>query len=561
MAILRFKEIECMDCYKCVRHCPVKSITVKNGRAQIIESECILCGTCTVVCPQNAKEDSNDIPKILELICQGREIVATVAPSWKAAYPDASFDTFSEALFNLGFKHVYETAEGAHIVKSEYENLVKEGWNDVIISSCCPTVNLYIEHHFPEALPYLAPVISPMQASAKSIKSLHSDAEVVFIGPCISKKSECGKSSADYVITFDELDKWFERSCIELKEDSSSVIPMRSRSFPYSGGILDSMDKNSCMNYMAVDGFENCMNALREIVDGKLHNYFIEMSACTGSCLGGPSFQKSQNRQIYSKSLVKKEASDGSGNVTDFEIETEFPLKRKFSDSKIVNIMPTEWQLTTILKKMGKNSPEDELNCGSCGYQSCREKAVAIYQNKADINMCLPFMKARTQSFADKVIESSPNLILAVDIDMCVIMINNATCKAFKLSSPKDILGSPVSRILDEYNFVELIASGEERVSRNIYVAEYGLYLEQMLIYDKSNSIISCIMKDITQLRIRQNAIRQAKMDSANMADEIIEAQLRTVHEIASLLGETAAKTKLAITDLKKTILMDDEIL
>ena len=143
---------------------------------------------------------------------------------------------------------------------------------------------------------------------------------------------------------------------------------------------------------------------------------------------------------------------------------------------------------------------------------------------------------------------------------MCVIMINNATCKAFHLSSPEDILGSPVSRILDEYNFIDLIASGEERISRNIYVAEYGLYLEQILIYDKGNSIISCIMKDITQLRMEKNRIRQAKMDSANMADEIVEAQLRTVHEIASLLGETAAKTKLAIMDLKKTILMDDEI-
>ncbi len=561
MAILRFKEIECMDCYKCVRHCPVKSITVKNGRAQIIESECILCGTCTVVCPQNAKEDSNDIPKILELICQGREIAATVAPSWKAAYPDASFDTFSEALFNLGFKHVYETAEGAHVVKSQYENLVKEGWNDVIISSCCPTVNLYIENHFPEALPYLAPVMSPMQSSAMNIKKLHPDAEVVFIGPCISKKSECSKDSADYVITFDELAKWFERAEIEPESDDSSSVPMLSRSFPYSGGILDCMKKGKGMDYIAVDGFEDCMSALREIVSGNLHNYFIEMSACTGSCLGGPSFQKSKMRQICSKSLIQKESSDGNGSDSDFDLKAEFVTKRKFNDKKIINIMPTEWQLTTILKKMGKNSPADELNCGSCGYQSCREKAVAIYQNKADINMCLPFMKARTQSFADKVIESSPNLILAVDIDMCVIMINNATCKAFKLSSPKDIMGSPVSRILDEYNFVELIASGEERVSRNIYVAEYGLYLEQTLIYDKSNSIISCIMKDITQLRIRQNAIRQAKMNSANMADEIVESQLRTVHEIASLLGETAAKTKLAITDLKKTILMDDEIL
>ncbi|MBU5311974.1 4Fe-4S binding protein [Tissierella carlieri] len=560
MAILSFKEIECMDCYKCVRHCPVKSITVKNGRAQILESECILCGTCTVVCPQNAKEDSNDIPKILELLSQGRQIVATVAPSWITAYPKASFQTFSDALAELGFSYVSETAEGAYVVKSHYEKLVEDKWNDVIISSCCTTINLYIEHHFPEALDFLAPIISPMQVSARKLKDLYPNAIVIFIGPCISKKAECGENGADYVITFDELEGWFENSSIEPKEDGSIPTPKLSRSFPYSGGILDSMLKNRSFQYIAIDGIENCINALQEIVSGNLKGYFIEMSACTGSCIGGPSFQKSQNKQIFGKTLVRKQAVNESGKNIDFETRTDFSLKQKFLDKKIVCMPPTEWQLAAILKKMGKNTVEDELNCGSCGYPSCREKAVAIYENKADINMCLPFMKARTQSFADKVIEVSPNLILAVDIDMCVIMINNATCKAFHLSSPEDILGSPVSRILDEYNFIDLIASGEERISRNIYVAEYGLYLEQTLIYDKGNSIISCIMKDITQLRMEKNRIRQAKMDSANMADEIVEAQLRTVHEIASLLGETAAKTKLAIMDLKKTILMDDEI-
>jgi transcriptional regulator of aromatic amino acid metabolism len=207
---------------------------------------------------------------------------------------------------------------------------------------------------------------------------------------------------------------------------------------------------------------------------------------------------------------------------------------------------------------MGKYTEDDELNCGMCGYFSCREKASAVYAGKAEISMCLPYMKERAESFSNQIINITPNAILTVDVDLKVQQINKAASDIFHLE-PEDIINQPVSRILDEFDFVNIITSDAPKTEKFTFVAEYNAYLSQVFMYDKSNGIIVCIMKNITEERQKRNQLIQKKIQAAAMADDIADKQLRIVHEIASLLGETAAETKIVIRDLKNTIMLEDK--
>ena len=196
---------------------------------------------------------------------------------------------------------------------------------------------------------------------------------------------------------------------------------------------------------------------------------------------------------------------------------------------------------------------------GTCGYATCREKAAAVFCGKAEISMCLPFMKERAESLSNKILDATPNAIVTVDTDLKIQQLNRAACTLFGIAQPHDVIGGPVSRIMDEFDFVSLIASGEKSLVRRVYRAEYAVYLEEIFLYDRQANDIICIMKDITGDRRRQKALHEKKQAAAGMADEIVARQLRIVHEIASLLGETAAETKIAVEDLKQTILMDEE--
>lgn len=572
MEILKFKKVNCKNCYKCIRHCPVKSIEIKNHQAQIIKDDCILCGNCTVVCPQNAKEASNDVPIIKGLIRDGKNVIATIAPSYVANYSVDSFEKIKEILMKLGFSDAYETAEGAYLVKSEYERLVEEKYSSVIISSACPTIVKYIRRYKPELIPNLAPIISPMQASSKIIKEKYSDSIVVFIGPCISKKMECTYENSDtnYAITYEELTEWLNEYDISIPEynatkDEHKVNEVdkdnqkyKSRLFPVKGGIIETMKKNAEYDYIAVDGFDNCSIAIKEILSGKLSNCFIEMSACIGSCIGGPDFRKNNLSVISSELSVRKNAEDGEFQ-NDFNIENHYQLGTHIESEQVIYAEPSQKQIMSILKKMGKNSEDDELNCGSCGYATCRDKAIAVFYGKAEISMCLPFMKERAESFSDKIINITPNAVIAVDMDLKVQQINKAACDMFGISDEKDIKNCPVSGILDEFDFINMITQEKTKMKKNSYLTEYNLYLEQVFLYDKNNGLVICILHDITAEKRRRNKLMDEKIKAANMADDIVEKQLRIVHEIASLLGETAAETKIAVNDLKDKILLEEK--
>ena len=292
---LTLKKSNCKNCYKCIRHCPVKAIRFSGNQAHIIGNECILCGQCFVVCPQNAKEIVDETEKVKVLLQSGAPVIASLAPSFIANYDGVGVNSMRKALKKLGFYDVEETAVGATIVKNEYERMIKEDDRDIIISSCCHSINLLIQKHYPFALNYLADVMSPMQAHCQDIKNRYHNAKTVFIGPCVAKKDEAEhyKGIVDAVLTFEELTEWLNSENIELEKEKDNDVFSRARFFPTTGGILKTMElDNSEFTYLALDGVENCIDALKDIENGKIHKCFIEMSACVGSCIGGPVMEK-----------------------------------------------------------------------------------------------------------------------------------------------------------------------------------------------------------------------------------------------------------------------------
>ena len=552
---LTLKKSNCKNCYKCIRHCPVKAIRFSGNQAHIIGNECILCGHCFVVCPQNAKEIVDGTEKARVLLQSGDPVVVSLAPSFIANYEGVGIESMRQALKKLGFFDVEETAIGATIVKNEYERMLKEEDRDIIITSCCHSVNLLIQKHFPSALEYLADVMSPMQAHCADIKKRMPNAKTVFIGPCVAKKDEAEyyEGLVDAVLTFEELTNWLRSERIELEKEVDDTPESRARFFPTTGGILKTMAQDAPgYTYIALDGVDNCISALKDIESGKIHKCFIEMSACVGSCIGGPVMEKYHNTSPIKDYVT---VADYAGE-RDFEVNQPAPmgLKKHFSMIEKKLQVPSENDIMAVLRQMGKFKPSDELNCGSCGYNSCREKAIAIIQGKAEISMCLPFLKDKAESFSDTIVKNTPNGLIVLNENLEVQQINNAARKIMNIRAASDVLGEPVVRILDPTVFVQVRNSGRSVRNQRTYLAEYKKYVEQTVVYDSDSRMLIGIMRDITDEEADREKKARINKQTVEVADTVVEKQMRIVQEIASLLGETAAETKIALTKLKESI-------
>ena len=552
---LTLKKSNCKNCYKCIRHCPVKAIRFSGNQAHIIGNECILCGQCFVVCPQNAKEIVDETEKVKVFLQSEDPVFVSLAPSFIANYDGVGINSMRNALKKLGFYDVEETAVGATIVKTEYERMLAEDDRDVIISSCCHSINLLIQKHFPRELCYLADVMSPMLAHGAEIKKHNPNAKVVFIGPCVAKKDEAEHYAGiiDAVLTFEELTEWLAEEKIEFEKEVDNTENSRARFFPTTGGVLKTMTQDAPgYTYMAIDGVENCMAALRDIESGKIHKCFIEMSACSGSCVGGPVMEKYHHASpINNYMAVSNYAGDKDFDVSQPD---SVDIKKHFEFIEHHLSMPSEIEINNILRQMGKFKPSQELNCGSCGYDTCREKAIAIAQGKAEISMCLPYLKEKAESFSDTIVKNTPNGLIVLNEQLEVQQINDSARKIMNIRAASDVLGDLVVRILDPTVFIKVRDSGKDIHNERVYLAEYKRYVEQTVVYDKDSHLLIGIMRDVTDEQKEHEKKENISRQTIEVADKVVDKQMRIVQEIASLLGETAAETKIALSKLKESI-------
>lgn len=398
---------KCKRCFSCIRECPAIAIRVVDGQAVVLEDRCISCGHCVKVCSQNAKEVQSDIENVLIDILPQGSAIAMIAPSFPASFPD-EYKKLTTALRMVGFSIVTEAAFGADLVNQLYAKHFEDDDNKTIISSPCPAVYNFIEKYYEELVPNLAKVVSPMIAMGRYLKQNYgNDRKVVFIGPCIAKKSEYVdpevSDAVDAVLTFNELKQIFRGLKINFDElQESDFDPPKAylgKSYPLVGGLLKTANINGDVllkDIIVVEGKSKVTEIVEEILNGNLKSKFIDILFCEG-CINGPAIGSDLNyysrrekvisyinENIYS--MDKREWQSNIFNSRSINLEREFHSKSQRKQ------MPIESEIKEILARFNKLTKSDELNCGSCGFPTCREYAVAVAKGLAEEDMCLPFL-------------------------------------------------------------------------------------------------------------------------------------------------------------------------
>ncbi|MBU3188850.1 4Fe-4S binding protein [Clostridium bowmanii] len=570
MSNMNFSKAYCKSCYKCLRSCPVKAIKFENEQATIDEERCIECGHCLTICPQNAREIKSDLDCVKTAIYTGKKIIASLAPSF-AGYFDVEQGMVVSALKKLGFSIIEETAVGAEIVAQLYNDYILDNKREVYITTACPSANYLVEKYYEEVIPYLIPRVSPMIAHGKLLKDkFGEDSFVVFIGPCLAKKSEFEyfrkDNVIDAVLTFDELNSWIMETGIEIyniEEENFNINPYsKGQGFPMGGGIIEAMGeklKQSSLSVITVSGMEECIEVFNSIKNGDLKGVLIEASACKGSCIGGPVMVKN-GENYYTKLKKVKNYIKSRKNYNDpinTEIPTNIDFNREFTGKSINRIIATEEEITAILKKMDKFEPKDELNCGVCGYNSCRLKAQAIFEGMAETTMCLHYMRTRAESLSNEIVENTASHLILLDGEMNVREINPAAKAIFKIQS-QNIIGKPISILIDDTDFKKVRETGENIIGKKVAYPQYGVVFLENIVYLPKQDMVLASMINIIAEEKNKKELMKVKTNTLNAAQEVIEKQMRVAQEIASLLGETTAETKIILTKLKKIVAGED---
>lgn len=569
MKVIDFKDAKCRHCYKCVRHCMVKAIAVEDEQAHILQDHCIHCGHCLEVCPQNAKTFASDLERVKGYLAKGEKTVISIAPSYLGVLEFDKPGQVVDALLKLGFSEVRETAEGAALITNEYNKLLNEKKMPNIITTCCPSVNDLIEKYYPECAKYMAPVVSPMIAHGRYIKKIYGeDVKVVFLGPCIAKKQEAVgderiSGAIDAILTFEELALWLEKEGIDIHncEDKpfGNPDPEVNRLYPVSGGVIMSViaqEEEAYYQKVHVDGLENCMEMLESLEKGELKNCFIEANVCDGGCVKGPASARWNTSYVKAKVKIEKDASHKAAEKLPGMESGE--LCRTFEDRSLKDKIPTEEEIRKILKETGKYSVNDELNCGACGYPTCRKKAIAVYNGKAENSMCMPYALVQSESMANVVLDVTPNVLFIIDSDFRIRECNK---------KGQELLGVGKEEALTRYifEFIEIEDIEETfRTKESIYnkkvKMEHGrLTMQETIVYIRDIDCVLVRFQDITHEEKMKEQHYNFKVEALEIAQKVIDKQMMVAQEIAGLLGETTAETKVTMTKLRDSILEDEE--
>ena len=569
MRYIRVRRTNCKNCYKCIKNCLVKSISYKDDRVEIIDEGCILCGRCINVCPRGAKRLDNDIEPIQRLVKGKDKECASLSSDFIAAYGDRAFKVVT-ALKKLGFDLVEESAVGGAAVTEEYRRLISSGSGKNIISSACPTINLFITKYYPELVPYLAPVMTPLEVHGRLIKQRYGeDTRVIYIGSCLSSVKVCHESPyLDGGITYPQLNKWFKDEGIDLDTLEDGSLDIRSgysRIYPVQGGITKDIissskgsldggtDKAGSYSLLSASGPENAKKMLDELKSGSVSNVFAEIWGCEGGCIGGPFMPSSRGR--YERRVLVSEYADKALKTENISAPN---ISASYSPDPYSEDKPNDEVIKAILAQMGKYTKAQELDCGICGYPTCREKAAAVYHHKADIHTCLPYLLNINQSLSNTVLSITPNMIIAVDSAMLIKEFNVAAQRVFR-TARRTVIGRPISDIIDDSNFRRVIETKTSIFDKTVYYEDLGLITEQSIVYSAEHDMAIATIKDVTDEEIRRKKAYDTKMQSLELAQKVIDKQMFVAQQIAGLLGETTAETKVALSKLKDLIAEEGE--
>lgn len=548
---------ECHDCYKCVRQCPVKAIKIENGHASVLAEKCIACGNCVKACPSDAKRVRSDIDKVRTLFLAQKDVYVSLAPSWVGVF-DYKPEKIITILKRLGFKGVSETALGAEEVSIQTAQILNNADKGLFISSACPAIVDYIRLYNSQFAKYIVPIASPALTHAKMLKNIYGESSaVVFIGPCVGKKNESdyNKNLIDVSITFEELKFWLNDEDIDIasinNEKDENFLPktaFEGNIYPLDGGMNETIKrigvKNDVqlLNICSLQAFENALIGLNP---EKLNQpVFIEALACDGGCIAGPCIStKKSGVNIMSNVLNKVKYRDKIPEKPNVVVEMEYKTKA---------IQLTDYPLEQILKamkKIGKHSENDELNCGGCGYSTCRELAKALIRGEAEPSMCVSYMRKIAMRKAAAMLRCMPSATVMVDNDLRVVEANDSFMKMFcgdmyeVFAARQDgLFGAAIDRIVDFSDiFKSALKSGKD-IHKERFPIKNRLYDIVAFTIEK-NEIVGAIITDVTQSETNREKIAQK-------AQEVISKNISIVQDIACLLGEHMVETEMLLSSI-----------
>lgn len=569
MKFIEFDQKKCDECYKCLRVCPTKAVVFTEHRRDIVDEMCIKCGLCQASCPQNALSIQNDKYKVKKHIKLGKKIAISLAPSFVAAFAVSDPLKIVTALRFIGAQWVEETGIAAEIVSQTYEDYIEKSPKKNILTTCCPSANYLVQYYYPELLDYMLPVVSPMIAHGKMLKEkLGEDTYVVFVGPCLAKKAEAEAFSGaiDAVLTFNELKEWFQEMDLDLEGldpgnfDASSTI--RGMAYPMGGSLFHN-DRvtpiNSQYEIVRIDGIDRCKDLLNTLKDDKVTNYCLEMNICNGSCVNGPdmpqdgqtAFERMARMTTYLKAHADQTTLD---EILESEIKN-IRLCRGFKNKKTILKVPTQEEIHQILIQIDKYSEKDYLNCGSCGYDTCIDKAIAVHNNLSKTHMCLPYLRSKAENLSSAIFDHTPNLVVILDHDLLIQEYNPTFRQLFGLDDIS-LKGMPLLAFLDETPFQQCLEQ-----KSNVIGLRMPLERTQQIFYCNAvytEKFILGILTDITQYEHNRQELLKVKERTLSACQEVIDKQMRVAQEIASLLGETTAETKVNLNRLKDIVLNEE---
>ena len=537
----------CQDCYKCIRECPVKAIRMENNKASIIEERCIYCGHCTQVCPTGAKKVRDGLTRAKMTLQQNKRVFLSLAPSYVSEFGDIPSETLVAAIKKLGFTEVSETALGAEIVSDRTERFLEQADNGIYLSSACPVVVEYVRKYSPDLVHHITPIVSPMLAHAKILKKLYGDdTKIVFAGPCICKKLEADtfKDLVDVAITFKDLKNWFEQAEIDLHQltERAKFVPYRSRSgalYPIEGGMLKGLrDNTKKVHHMAFSDLSTIKEVLKHLDVHRDHDsIFMELLACRGGCINGPAHLSQVSPALKRYEIIHQ--SDIGNPRDDFK---DIDLQILFcKDPHVSTHQYSEEEIKQALAAVGKTTLKDELNCSGCGYDSCRDFAIAMLEGRAEENMCVSYMRKIAHDKATALLQKIPAGVMLVT-DELKISDMNARCAALLGDDIADIYdvspglaGMDVGNICSfEDLFRAVLTTGKEINERNVRENDRTWTLS---IYNiQPHRLVFGLLQDLREPSVRKEWILEKTR-------EVIHKHMETVQQVACLLGENAAFT------------------
>lgn len=552
MDYLKFDTQSCKDCHLCLRNCPVKAIKFVNHKPQIVSDMCILCGHCVTKCPQNAKKVISNIDDVKKIL-KDNKVALSVAPSFISYYDCKSFASFKKACQKLGFSVVEETARGAYYVTKEYKKLLESGEYPVLLTSACPSTVTYLCTEFPNAIKYLAPVVSPMIAHGRILKKeFGEDLKIVFVGPCIAKKKEADNSEEiECALTFEELLIMLKEENINFEDVDDEEGYNPARYYPINRGVIKSFGLKVSENYdsIAIDGEEQIKEVLSNI--DQMDHLFFEMNMCIGGCINGP-IRNNDHISLRANDIVRKYARSRKGTQIEEVLPFEVDLSCEYKQIENKRKIPSDEEIQKILKRIFKYDKKDEIDCGACGYNTCREKAIAVYNGMADPEFCMPYLKEKAESISNEIIEHTPNGIITINKEGILVDANQRAYEYLQLT--KDSLGNFYQDFVDLPELMMAIDEEKNVDSIIVYNDKINKYFDVSITIVKEHQLAFAIYKDVTQETLQDEKMRLLRQEMVEVTDKVITKQMAAVQEIASLLGESTAEAKVALVNFRNTL-------